>query len=403
MAFLLRQPALASAALAAFASLALPSFASDTPPTALHLVGDHWTAWSPPENLPLDTKVHVVQKGDTLWALAQSYLGNPYLWPQIWEKNQYVLDAHWIYPGDPLVVGVQVTPAAEAVAQQSGEPRVGEAAPAEDESTRSRLRSSSAEARRNTPQPIGSERDIYCTGFLSPVDETLPWGISGTEYDELVPRIDAAKNWTIGSGIFGRLNTLKYQLSLGDVVYLDGGRASGLAPGMVLVAVEARESIRDPDSRAVLGRYNAYLGRVRVLTALEDRSIAEVVQNCEGLRVGAHLKVFEPEPVPLARRPLARPVNDPTLNDLSAAPRIVHGDSSVFTLGEDHVVFIDRGESDDVYPGDLFTIYRTALEKGGLPVPVGQLGVLSVRPHSATAKIIEARYPVYVGDRLERH
>ena len=43
--------------------------------------------------------------------------------------------------------------------------------------------------------------------------------------------------------------------------------------------------------------------------------IAEVISECEGLRVGARLKVFEPEPVPLARRPLPRPVNDPTLAD----------------------------------------------------------------------------------------
>ena len=26
---------------------------------------------------------------------------NPYLWPQIWDQNRYITDAHWIYPGDP--------------------------------------------------------------------------------------------------------------------------------------------------------------------------------------------------------------------------------------------------------------------------------------------------------------
>jgi len=52
---------------------------------------------------PADAQqIHVIVKGDTLWALAGKFLGNPYLWPQIWEKNQYILDAHWIYPGDPL-------------------------------------------------------------------------------------------------------------------------------------------------------------------------------------------------------------------------------------------------------------------------------------------------------------
>jgi len=84
--------------------------AADRPPQDLHLVGDHWTAWNPPA-VPATAdaqQIHIVVKGDTLWALAGKYLGNPYLWPQIWEKNQYILDAHWIYPGDPLVLGLNV-------------------------------------------------------------------------------------------------------------------------------------------------------------------------------------------------------------------------------------------------------------------------------------------------------
>ena len=84
------------------AGTAVSAQAADRPPRGLHLVGDHWTAWNPPTPAATD-QVHVVAKGDTLWALAAKYYGNAYLWPQIWEKNKYVLDAHWIYPGDPLV------------------------------------------------------------------------------------------------------------------------------------------------------------------------------------------------------------------------------------------------------------------------------------------------------------
>src|SRR4029078_8733451 len=88
-------------------------WAADRPPQDLHRVGDHWTAWNPPappEPGASDQQGHVIVKGDTLWAPAGKYLGNPYLWPQIWEKNQYILDAHWIYPGDPLMLGISVAP-----------------------------------------------------------------------------------------------------------------------------------------------------------------------------------------------------------------------------------------------------------------------------------------------------
>ncbi len=60
--------------------------------------------------------VHTIVKGDTLWDLAAHYLGDPFLWPQIWERNPYIKDSHWIYPGDPMVIdlAVQEAPVAEA-------------------------------------------------------------------------------------------------------------------------------------------------------------------------------------------------------------------------------------------------------------------------------------------------
>ncbi|MFI5143888.1 MAG: DUF5666 domain-containing protein, partial [Thermoanaerobaculales bacterium] len=79
--------------------------ADNPPPRPLHKIGDHWTPYEPPTEFPADVQVYTIQKGDTLWALAKKNLGNPYLWPQIWEKNKYIRDAHWIYPGDPLIIG----------------------------------------------------------------------------------------------------------------------------------------------------------------------------------------------------------------------------------------------------------------------------------------------------------
>ncbi len=57
---------------------------------------------------------HEVVKGETLWALAERYLGNPYRWPLIYEANQdRIQDPHWIYPGQVFVI-----PGLPAPAQQ---------------------------------------------------------------------------------------------------------------------------------------------------------------------------------------------------------------------------------------------------------------------------------------------
>jgi hypothetical protein len=93
-------------------------------------------------------------------------------------------------------------------------------------------------------------------------------------------------------------------------------------------------------------------------------------------------------------------LNDPvTEESLVDSPMIVLADAGILSLGQGHVVYIDRGAEDDVSPGDLFTIYRPTPSEIP-PLMIGELAVLSVGETTSLAKILDSRQVVHVGDRL---
>ncbi len=397
-----------------------PSVEAQQPPAGLHLEQNHWTAWNPPAQAPEGAQVYIVQQGDSLWGIAARTLGDPHLWPQIWERNQYVLDAHWIYPGDPLFLVGAAAPDAFADAEGVAGAPLGEAAaglpgtgaPDGDDPFSTVLEGAPGTTQKPTsftgrekyanpegPVPLGYEADIYCTGYVGDVEEEFAYRIAGSEYEFLTPTLDPGRN-TIIEGIHGKASTEKYGLGLGDIVYLDGGRADGLSPGELLTAVLPSEKIFHPGDRRLLGRLYKYHGRIRVLSAQPETAIGEIVQLCTPMTVGTSLKIFEPEPVPLRKMTPIRPVNFPVAEEaLDGAPMIVIAWDKLLTLGAGYLVFIDHGDMEDMAPGDIFTIYRRG-RRGFPPTVLGELAVLSVFEEAALARILRSRYTVFVGDAL---
>lgn len=373
---------------------------AQTPPKDLHLVDDHWTAWDPPTSFPEGTEVYTIVPGDTLWDLARKNLGDPYLWPQIWERNRYILDAHWIYPGDPLLLGLQVTEPPTPTAAETtevAEPTGEETAAAEPAAAPSKGATEIGAPAYPFVQ-LGSADDIYCSGYIGDVSEEFPYRLVGSEYEFLKPSFEYRGVRSPIQARFGAADTVKYGLSIGDIVYLDRGASSGLEAGDLLSAVKPQHVVRHPSTGKPIGRFYAYEGRVLVLAVQESSAIAEIVQSCDPMIVGSTLKPFVAEPVPSERKEPMRPVTDPSSADaIAAGATIVFAKDSLVTLGQDHVVFIDRGEDENLFPGDLMTVYRIPA-RNAPPIVLGEIAILSVRPHTAVAKIVNSRFPIYVGD-----
>jgi LysM domain len=393
---------LAGLVLAILALGAAGLLADSRPPRHLHQVGDHWTAWNPPSPAPAGTESYTIVRGDTLWDLAKRFYGNPYLWPQLWEKNQYILDAHWIYPGDPLVTGLQVAPVQNLAEAGTGEQPAGAPAPEAPAAGAPAPAGGipgveTAAKAAGAPGALGAESDIYCSGYIADDSEQFPYAIVGSEYDNLTPRLNPDYGALVGR--YGR-TTAKFDLSTGDIVYLSGGTLQGLSPGTLFTVIGETLPVFHPLTGQRFGTFYPYRGRLRVLSVQETTAIAEIVHACDAIKLGDRLRPFEPEPVPLGRSSVMRPPNLPVpAAKLQEAPTILYS-RGIISLGQDHVVYIDRGADQNVTPGDIYTIYRLS-EVGMPPMVLGELAVLSVQKRSALAKITESRYAIFVGDRLD--
>jgi len=65
-----------------------------------------------------ENDIYVIKKGDTLWDLSDEFLKNPYEWPELWQRNQYITNPHLIYPGNLIRLHGKPTPAPAEVLKE---------------------------------------------------------------------------------------------------------------------------------------------------------------------------------------------------------------------------------------------------------------------------------------------
>ena len=181
--------------------VAIPVFgaarkSSSHPPCELHLVGDHWTAYNPPDpaTWPAGSKTYTIKQGDTLWGLAQQFFKNAYTWPQLWESNTWITDAHWIYPGDVLLIDSETAQqiANGTTTDQKPLALMPETAPPSAASSNTAsatgtglITAADAVGGSRSPVPLGTEFDVYCYGYIGDPAESMPNSIQAWEDAEM--------------------------------------------------------------------------------------------------------------------------------------------------------------------------------------------------------------------------
>src|SRR5688500_12563263 len=365
--------------------MALPLYAqkqSSRPPKNLHKVGDHWTAYNPPDpaTYPANARTHTIVAGDTLWDLAQTYYGNAYLWPQLWESNTWITDAHWIYPGDVLLIEGEASTASVATETTTTEQT-------STEQTDPSAIIASQTIREATPIPLGTEADVYCYGYIGHPEESMPNFIASFEDVEVMYQP-------------GVLTSQEAGASEGDLVFVTGGTSTGLVPGETYMIIEPAETIIHPRSKEVLGRHSNYQGQLRILCAEETTSRAVITQSCREIKIGTRLKPVPQLPIPIARIPDMPAFCDPPSGRSSGF--IVDSQDWDLGLGEGNLVQVNLGRDDQLQPGDFLVVYRDSPIAGQPRQVLGEIGVLTTEARTATGKIVAMRRMMQIGDYVER-
>ena len=325
-------------------------------------------------------------KGDTLWALAQQYYGNAYLWPQLWESNTWITDAHWIYPGDVLLVegegnAAAGTTPADTSSEMADSDNAFSATQTEDGLAIARVTPS------GTPVALGTEADIYCYGYIGHPDEPLPnWVESHEDYEvKYLPGSNDPE--------------LPASAAVGDLIFIHGDASTGLVAGETYLAVDPQQLVTHPVTGEVIGRQYDYVGQIRILCTENGRSRAMVTESCREIGIGARLKPIPQLPIPIARIPEMPAWCEAPTGRTSGY--IVESRDWDLGLVEGHLVQVNLGSADQVEPGDFLTVFRPSPRSDQPRVVLGEIGILTTEAHTATGIIVASRRDMLVGDQVE--
>jgi hypothetical protein len=331
-------------------------------------IAPHWSKYKYPDSVPEGATYYIIERGDTLWDLSKRFLSNPYLWPQIWDQNRYITDAHWIYPGDPLVL-----PKIALVSERAGEALEGveEGVPGEEVGPVAGA-PPGAEL-----QPVTEEATMQCGAYVINDREDESLQVIGAE--EGADKVAYADR---------------------DVLYLNKGSNAGVRPGDVYTLHHYAYKVKHPVSGKTLGHKIDTTGWVDVVLVTEETAIAVVAQACRDIHLGEYLKPFERVNVPLV---LSRPAADRLTPPSGKLDRyIVDIQDDAIIAGQGSLVTIDAGSDSGVAPGNIFTIYRVVYPSVPSPRNVlGELAVLTVQERTSLAKITMSYREVMVGDSVE--
>jgi hypothetical protein len=231
--------------------------------------------------------VYTIKKGDTLWDISAKFLKDPFLWPKLWQKNPYITNPHWIYPGNPVRLS-----AFEEVKKEEPK-KVVEEKPKEVKEVKE-VKPETVEVKKVEPPPVVEKKPEVIAEKKPDVEKRV---IPEIRYAGFIAGLDHK-----GIGIVLDNREGKNLMSEGDVLYLAFKTAEPILIGNKYTIFRASDIIRDPVTDKKIGRKYSITGNLEIIDQSGKFHTAKVLEAFDAILKGDMIQPYSKEKMEIEQK-----------------------------------------------------------------------------------------------------
>lgn len=346
---------------------------------------------SPTEiNLDNVPEKYVVLEGDTLWDISERFLGDPFEWPEVWKRNEYIINPHLIFPGDTIMLKAMIKTVLEAEAPPKIEefiekapvarpepvfvpaaPRISVAEKAEEEIfVETEPDDPNVILKLREPRNIFTEKIFMRTGFITRRSE-LP-----------KPKIT-------------HIGDEKTSATKFDIVVINLGKKDGVRKGDIYAAISVGDRVKHPETGKNLGVVVRIKGVLKVTSTGEKQAQCLVTENFDPMEKDDHVIPYR-----ISRGPRFDAWVKP---EVSIDSTILAIHDPMLSIHINDILYLDKGSVDGIRPGDRFVIYgrNDPANASGQKNPLGEIQAINVMSNETAVIVVSLKGEhIEIGDRV---